>query len=96
MTDHNLVRAIDAICRQNQEMRLRLGVLIRVLVEKGLITTEEYAARVNEAEDAAQYITLEQPSSANPTPVAVGRPVSKRLPKPPKILPKAPGADSSA
>ena len=37
------------VAQQTLELRLRLGALVRVLIAKGLITAEEYAALVAQA-----------------------------------------------
>jgi hypothetical protein len=85
--DRNLVATIEAILRENQEMRLRLGVLIRVMIEKGVMTTEDFAREMGEARAAL----AQPPAGRNPTVPKVGPPKGK-LPKPPKKLPGAPQA----
>jgi hypothetical protein len=38
-----------ALSAENLELKLRLGLLVRLLIDKGLITAEEYAALIAEA-----------------------------------------------
>lgn len=38
-----------ALVAENWELKLRLGLLIRLLIQKGIITAEEYATSMNAA-----------------------------------------------
>jgi hypothetical protein len=58
-----------------------------MLVERGMITTEEFSAKTTEAKDALTYMTHTEPSIPVPVPTVLGAP-KKKLPKPPKPLPK--------
>jgi hypothetical protein len=83
--DRNLAAVIEAICRENHALRVRVGVLIRLLVERGVITTEEFAKRVEEAKNTLPT-SKQAPTRSPAAPVATGG----KLPKPPKKLPPTP------
>jgi hypothetical protein len=40
---------VKELARENLELKLRLGLLVRLLISKGVITAEEYAALIAEA-----------------------------------------------
>jgi len=46
--EHDLAGTKD-LAKENLELKLRLGLLVRLLIAKGVITAEEYAALVAEA-----------------------------------------------
>ena len=81
--DQRLFKIIEALTFQNYDLRVRLSVLVRLLVERGLIITDEFVAGILEAKakDAAK-----PPAAATPTPVPkpTARSANKTLPKPPK------------
>jgi len=41
------VQKIKKLAEDNVELKLRLGLLVRLLISKGLITAEEYAGLLN-------------------------------------------------
>ena len=43
------LRQVNDLAQENLELKLRLGLLVRLLITKGLITAQEYAALVAEA-----------------------------------------------
>jgi hypothetical protein len=59
---------------ENDELRVRLGVLIRLLIQKGVLATEEFASAVSAAK--TEIAAMERPKV---------RPPAKKLPKPPKL-----------
>jgi hypothetical protein len=42
-------RMFEELARENLELKLRLGLLVRLLITKGVITAQEYAALIAEA-----------------------------------------------
>ncbi len=40
---------VKALAEENAELKLRLGLLVRLLIAKGVFTAEEYAALIAEA-----------------------------------------------
>ena len=60
--------------QEQDELRLRLGVLIRLLIEKGIIAPEQFSKTLTEAK--ASLAQAAKPAPASPAP--------KRLPKPPR------------
>lgn len=40
---------VKRLVEENQELQLRLGLLLRLLISKGVITAEEFAAAIAEA-----------------------------------------------
>lgn len=49
MLDDGDRRTTKDLAEENKELKLRLGLLIRLLVQKNVITAEEYAAQLAEA-----------------------------------------------
>jgi len=43
------LQKVAALAEENLALKLRLGLLVRLLIAKGLITAQEYAALVAEA-----------------------------------------------
>ncbi len=88
--DRSFARALESLMRENQEMRLRVGVLVRLMVEKGLITREEFAREVTEAREAVASATPPPKAKAPLAPdrpkAATPAPPKRPLPKPPKKL----------
>ena len=72
---------ISLMQQENDEMRIRLGVLIRLLIQQGAITAGKFSAAVNEAKAS---IALAQTQ-------ALRQRATRRLPKPPKLKKKTPG-----
>ena len=68
---------IRLLQQENDDLRLRVGVLIRLLIQQGAISAEQYSAAITEAKAS---IALAQ-AQAVP-----GRSASPR-PKPPKLNP---------
>jgi hypothetical protein len=46
-------RNAKELAAENVELRLRLGLLVRLLISKGLITAQEYAALIAQARPSA-------------------------------------------
>jgi hypothetical protein len=44
---------VRSLAAENVELRLRLGLLVRLLISKGVITAQEYAALIAEAQPKA-------------------------------------------
>lgn len=42
-------RAVKELVEENLKLKVRLGLLVRLLINKGIITAEEYAALIAEA-----------------------------------------------
>ena len=76
--DQNLLTIISALAQQNRELRVRVGVLIRLLVEKGIISPEELATEVQETKQSVLALQVDS-EAAPPT-------KRKKLPKPPRKL----------
>jgi hypothetical protein len=50
--EHDLAdgdRKVRELAEENLELKLRLGLLVRLLITKGVITSQEYAALIAEA-----------------------------------------------
>jgi hypothetical protein len=51
--EHDLARwdlpKVKELAQENLELKLRLGLLVRLLITKGIITAQEYAALIAEA-----------------------------------------------
>jgi hypothetical protein len=62
-------RTVKELAEENLELKLRLGLLVRLLISKGVITAEEYAALIAEAR-----------SGSGSTPPAEDRIVRQRKP----------------
>ncbi len=45
-------RDLKELAEENVELKLRLGLLVRLLISKGVITAEEYAGLIGEARGA--------------------------------------------
>ena len=43
------MRRVKELAEENVELKLRLGLLVRLLISKGIISAEEYAALITEA-----------------------------------------------
>ena len=41
---------IEELAAENAELKLRLGLLVRLLISKGIINAQEYAALITEAQ----------------------------------------------
>ena len=80
--DGALLTVIEALARQNHELRTRVGVLIRLLVERGVIFPEELAC------------LLEQTKAAQRPPATAPTVKPKKLPKAPKDLGRTAGPES--
>ena len=48
------VRKVKELAEENLELKLRLGLLVRLLITKGVITAQEYAALIAEAHPRSQ------------------------------------------
>jgi hypothetical protein len=44
---------VKQLAEENLELKLRLGLLLRLLISKGVITAQEYAAMIAEARPAS-------------------------------------------
>ena len=66
--------------QENDELRLRVGVLIRLLIQQGAISADQYSAAVNEA----------KASIAVAQPFTIPRRAATPRPKPPKLNPPKP------
>jgi hypothetical protein len=44
------LRKVKELAEENLELKLRLGLLVRLLISKGVITAPEYAALIAEAQ----------------------------------------------
>lgn len=64
-------KLIRLLQKQNEELRLRLGVLIRTLVQRGVISVEQFSSAIDEAK-------------ANIAHAHARATATKKLPKPPK------------
>jgi hypothetical protein len=54
--EHDLAggdRKVTEFAQENLELKLRLGLLVRLLISKGVITAQEYAALIAEAQPAS-------------------------------------------
>jgi hypothetical protein len=71
---------LKMVLQENDELRLRLGVLIRLLVQQGVISREQFSVAVNEAK---ANIALAKNQK-------VARPSAKPLQKLPKPGPSKP------
>lgn len=69
-------RMIQLLEEEGDELRLRLGVLIRLLVEKGLITASDFAGAIQQAKTS-----LIPPAPS----ISPKHPKPRKLPKPPKL-----------
>jgi hypothetical protein len=76
--DEALLTLIEALARQNNELRIRVGVLVRLMVERGFITSEEFAAKVQQAKAPPAEAKLKTGTGPSPA--------GKKLPKPPRKL----------
>ncbi len=75
------LKLITLIQKEQDELRLRLGVLIRLLVEKGELTTEQFSAAIQDAKTKLALAKMQPPKPS-------GR---VRLAKTSKIVPPARG-----
>jgi hypothetical protein len=73
------LKLITLIQKEQDELRLRLGVLIRLLIEKGELTTEQFSAAIQDAKNKLALAKMQPPKPS-------GR---IRLPKASKIVPPA-------
>lgn len=71
---------LQMVLQENDELRLRIGVLIRLLVQQGVISREQFSAAVNEAK---VNIALAQNQKT-------ARRSAKPQQKPPKLNPSKP------
>jgi hypothetical protein len=58
-------RTMKALAEENQQLKTRLGLLVRLLISKGIFAAREYADLIAEAqprESAEQRITAKPPS----------------------------------
>lgn len=74
--NRDFMTVISALAEQNRQLRVRVGVLVRMLVERGQFTSEEFAAQVQ-----ALDVAIAAPTPPTPKPAS--------LPKPPKRLKSA-------
>ena len=79
-------KLIGLLEQEQKELRLRLGVLIRLLVRQGSITAEQFSLALLEAKTNLERAAV----APAPNPTVVRLPVPRRLPKPPKLNPPPP------
>jgi hypothetical protein len=48
---------VKQLAEENLELKLRLGLLVRLLISKGLFTAQEYAALIAEARSGSESAT---------------------------------------
>ena len=67
--EHDLVggdRKIVELAEENFELKLRPGLLVRLLIKKGIITAEEFAALVSESHQSSGQKSAERDVGADP------------------------------
>jgi hypothetical protein len=68
-------RSMKALAEENQQLKTRLGLLVRLLISKGAFTAKEYADLIAEAQPRAS----EEQRIAAATPSKPRRPGNKQL-----------------
>lgn len=56
------VRKLKDLAEENLELKLRLGLLVRLLITKGVFTAQEYAALISEARPKSKSAAPNPPS----------------------------------
>jgi len=70
-------KLIQLLRQENDELRLRVGVLIRLLVQQGVISAEQYSSAVTDAKASIAVAQAPKTPQRKPSP----------RPKPPKLNP---------
>jgi hypothetical protein len=65
---------IRLLQQENEDMRLRVGVLIRLLIQQGALSAEQYATALNEAKAQLELTKPQSQPARKPTAVPRARP----------------------
>ncbi len=60
--DEKNEETVERLQQENRELQLRVGVLIRLLIERDVFSADDYAIRVNETK-----VRLQPPGSSTPS-----------------------------